>query len=213
LPEDGRTVTFDRATALAREDMAFLTWEHPMLTEAMEAILSTELGNAALGTLKLRGVPVGTLLLECLYTVNVSAPKSLQLQRFLSLSPQRVLVDSRDRDLSSAISHERLNQLVRRVDHATAVGIIRQLRGAVDDRLAAAAAYAEKHLATLREDATRRAENHLGEEITRLESLQRVNPQVREEEIGHLRWQREESLAAIARADLHLQAVRLVVTT
>jgi ATP-dependent helicase HepA len=211
LPEDGRTVTFDRATALGREDMAFLTWEHPMLTEAMEAILSTELGNAALGTLKLRGVPAGTLLLECLYTVNVSAPKSLQLQRFLSLSPQRVLVDSRDRDLSSAISHERLNQLVRRVDHATAVGIIRQLQGAVDERLAAAATYAEKHLATLREDATRRAQNHLGEEITRLESLQRVNPQVRDEEIDHLRWQREESLAAIARADLHLQAVRLVV--
>jgi len=34
---------------------------------------------------------------------------------------------------------------------------------------------------------------------------------VRDEEIDHLRWQREESLAAIGRADLHLQAVRLVV--
>jgi ATP-dependent helicase HepA len=212
LADEGRTVTFDRETALKREDMAFLTWEHPLVSDAMDGILSTELGNAALGTLKLRGVAPGTLLLECLYTVNCSAPRQLQLSRFLSLAPQRVLIDSRDRDLSAAVSHERLNQLVRRVDHATAVGIIRQVHGAVDARLASAARLAARQLEQLREDAARRARNHLGEELARLESLQRVNPQVRDEELAHLRWQLDESLAAIERADLHLQAVRLVVT-
>lgn len=212
LPDEGRTVTFDRATALVREDMAFLSWEHPLVTDAMDGILSTEFGNASLGTLKLRGVAAGTLLLECLYTVNCSAPRHLQLQRFLSLSPQRVLVDSRDRDLSSAISHERLNQLVRRVDHATAVGIIRQVHSAVDARLATASKLASRQLEHLREDAARRTRNHLGEELARLESLQRVNPQVRDDELDHLRWQLTESLAAIERAELNLQAVRLVVT-
>ena len=52
----------------------------------------------------------------------------------------------------------------------------------------------------------------LCQEIERLEALQRINPQVRQDEIDHLRWQREESLRLIDRASLQLQAVRLIVT-
>nr|MBP6682358.1 DEAD/DEAH box helicase family protein [Halioglobus sp.] len=70
LREDGTTVTFSRDKALAREDMEFLSWEHPMILEAMDMVHSTELGNAAIGTIKLKGVAPGTMLLEALYTVN-----------------------------------------------------------------------------------------------------------------------------------------------
>ncbi|MEZ5503743.1 MAG: RNA polymerase-associated protein RapA [Halioglobus sp.] len=55
LREDGTTVTFSRDKALAR-GYGIPDLEHPMLREAMDMVQSTELGNAALGTIKLKGV-------------------------------------------------------------------------------------------------------------------------------------------------------------
>jgi ATP-dependent helicase HepA len=213
LPEEGRTVTFDRSTALAREDMAFLTWEHPMVTGAMDSVLSTELGNAAIGSLPLKGVPPGSLLLECIYTINCSAPRGLQLQRFLSLSPLRILVDARGRDLSSAMSHERLNGLVQKLERSTALAVLRRVHAQVEEQLTRGSAHAETRLDSLRAAAEERARSELGAELERLEALRRVNPQVREDEIAHLHWQRAETVAHIRRAAAHLQALRLVVTT
>jgi len=212
LPEEGRTVTFDRSIALAREDMAFLTWEHPMVSESMDSILATELGNAAIGTLALKGVAPGSLLLEALFTVSCSAPRQLQLQRFLSLSPLRILVDNKGRDLSGVMPHTKLNDLIARVNRSTGLAIIKQVRGQVEEHLAAATAIAEKQLREQLEHAQHSADTTLGQEIERLEALQRINPQVRQDEIDHLRWQRTESLRLIERAGLQLQAVRLVIT-
>ncbi|MGR8947260.1 MAG: RNA polymerase-associated protein RapA, partial [Gammaproteobacteria bacterium] len=46
LPEGGITATFDRVEALNREDMHFLTWEHPMVMGAVDMMLNGEFGNA-----------------------------------------------------------------------------------------------------------------------------------------------------------------------
>ncbi|WP_313646471.1 RNA polymerase-associated protein RapA, partial [Pseudomonas sp.] len=38
--DEGVTITYDRAQALSREDMQFLTWEHPMVQGGMDLVLS-----------------------------------------------------------------------------------------------------------------------------------------------------------------------------
>ncbi|MFN2289456.1 MAG: RNA polymerase-associated protein RapA [Chromatocurvus sp.] len=212
LDDEGRSVTFDRSIALAREDMAFLTWEHPMVSESMDGILATELGNTAIGTLALKGVAPGSLLLESLFTVNCPAPGQLQLQRFLSLSPVRILVDDKGRDLSALMPHDKLNTLVTRVNRSTGLAIIKQVRSQVEEHLTAATRIAEEQLRRVLSGAREAADATLGHEIERLEALRRINPQVRQDEIDHLSWQREESLRLIDRAGLQLQAVRLIVT-
>ena len=35
IGEEPITVTFDRQKALSREDMPFISWEHPMVSEAI----------------------------------------------------------------------------------------------------------------------------------------------------------------------------------
>ena len=52
LSEDGMTVTIDRQIALAREELQFLTWEHPVVTAAMELVLSSETGNATVSVVR-----------------------------------------------------------------------------------------------------------------------------------------------------------------
>ncbi len=51
----------------------------------------------------------------------------------------------------------------------------------------------------------------LDEELARLTALQAVNPSVRDSEIEALRKQREEGLAALEKAALRLEAIRVLV--
>lgn len=213
LPEEGTTVTFSRDRALAREDMEFLTWEHPMIIEAIDMVHSTELGNAAIGTLKLKGIPPGTLLLETLYTVNCVAPKSLQVERFLPYTPLRLLVDARGKDLAALVPHGRLNSMVERVKKATALAIIRQVHSEVEAKMAAATAQAEQRMQGILLTAEQQMRDSLGEELRRLEALQAVNPSIRQEELDHLRYRIEECALHIRHANLQLQALRLIITT
>jgi ATP-dependent helicase HepA len=211
--EDGTTVTFSREKALAREDMLFLTWEHPMIQEAMDMVQSTELGNAAIGTIKLKGVPPGTMLLEALYTVSCVAPRDLQVERFLPLRPTRLLVDARGKDLAELVPHERLNSLIEKVKKATALAIIKQVRAEVEAKMGLAASQAETQLQGILAEAETTMRADLGAELTRLEALREVNTSIRQEELDHLRFRIEECALHIQHANLQLQALRLVITT
>jgi len=213
LREEGTTVTFNRDKALSREDMEFLTWEHPMIVEAMEMVHSTELGNAALGTIQLKGIPAGTMLLECLFTVNCVAPRSLQVERFLPLSPMRLLVDARGKDLAGVVPHGRLNELVERVKKPTALAIIKQVHKEVEAKMTMATAVAESNLQTILREAEQTMRADLGEELERLQALRQVNPSIRQEELDHLGFRIEECAIHITHANLQLQALRLIITT
>ncbi len=213
LKEDGTTVTFSRAKALAREDMAFLSWEHPMILEAMDMVHSTELGNAALGTIKLKGVAPGTMLLEALYTVNCVAPRALQVERFLPLSPMRLLVDARGKDLAELVPHQRLNQLIEKVKKPTALAIIKQVRNEVEAKMLLASAQAESQLENILTTAEQTMRADLGAERDRLAALREVNPSIRQAELDHLNYRIEECAIHIQHANLQLQALRLIITT
>lgn len=213
LREDGTTITFNREKALAREDMEFLTWEHPMVLEAMDMVHSTELGNAALGTITLKGVAPGTMLLEVIYTVNCVAPKDLQLERFLPLTPIRLLVDARGKDLAELVPHERLNQLIEKVKKATALAIIKQVGTEVEAKMSLASTLAETRLQSILGEAEQNMRESLGAELDRLSALRTVNPSIRQEEIDHLSYRIEECAIHIQHANLNLQALRLIITT
>lgn len=213
LKDDGTTITFSRDKALSREDMEFLTWEHPMILDAMDMVHSTELGNAALGTIKLKGIVPGTMLLELLFTVNCVAPRALQVDRFLPLSPMRLLVDARGKNLADLVPHERLNQLVEKVKKSTALAIIKQVGVEVESKMALATAEAEKNLQAILANAEQAMRTALGAELDRLTALRRVNPSIRQEELDHLHYRIEESAIHIQHANLQLQALRLIITT
>ncbi len=213
LQEDGTTVTFSREQALSREDMEFLTWEHPILVEAMEMVTTTELGNAAIATLSLKGIPPGTLLLESVYCINCVAPKYLQVERFLPVSPIRLLVDSRGKDLAEIMPHARLNDLCEKVKKPVALQIIKQVHDQVEEKMKNAGGLAEARKAEVLAAAETRMREELGEELKRLEALRAINPSIRQAELDHLAHRIEECAAHITHASLQMQGLRLIVTT
>ena len=212
LPEDGLTVTWNRQQALEREDMAFMSWEHPLVSSIMESVTSSGLGKAALATMTVKALPAGTLLLEALYTVHCPAPESLQLSRFLPVSPVRLLVDVNGRDLSATLPHDRLNDMCSNIRRRTAQSIVPQIRPQVETMVDHAERLSAPHLEPLRNAALAGLHQHLEPEISRLESMKQVNPAIREEEITFFREQLAAAESSIGQASLSLEGIRVIVT-
>jgi len=213
LPEDGLSVCFDRTKSLSREELAFLTWEHPMVSATMDMIASGDHGNCSLCTIKLPPLAAGTWLLEAIYVVHCPAPKSHQLNRFLPLTPIRVLLDQSGKNLAAVVAGHQLTQLAKTVAKKTAVDIIKHLKSELDPRLTLAKRAAEKQVQTLLSNARDALLKEQAQELDRLQALARVNPNIRAEEITDLEHRNASAEHYLNQSQIRLDAVRLVVVT
>ncbi len=100
LNEDGATITFRRPIALAREDVQFLTWEHPFVQTAMEQIISGGFGQVSVGAMQHESLKRGSVLLEAHYVFDCPAPKALNVEQFLSGDLLRVVLSSDGKNLT-----------------------------------------------------------------------------------------------------------------
>ena len=211
LPEDGAKATFRRRQALAREDLMFLTWEHPMVTGAMDLLLGTELGAASMCTIKLPPLKPSSLMLECIFVLRTQAPPGLQLQRYLPGAAIRLLIDEQGRELGGRVTRSRLNGLARGVPGNTADDVMKHARSRIEKLLDSAQAIAEARAQPQIEQAAGAVEVQLGGEIERLAALAEVNPGVREDEIRALAERTGLLIDCLERAEVELDAARLVV--
>lgn len=211
LPEGGVTVTHSRQLALVREDIQFLTWEHPMVVGAMDMVLSEEFGNTAVCTLKLPPLKPGTLLLESVFVLNCPAPAQLQLSRYLPLTSVRILLDVDNKDFSAVLTHERLNQRVGRVKKAIARQLVRHAQTQLTDMLAQAEQRVKPQRDTLVLEAIGKMKLAQGRELKRLQALAKVNPNIRRQEIELLQMETEGLEHYLGNAQLNLDALRVIV--
>ncbi|MCX0498117.1 RNA polymerase-associated protein RapA [Erwinia billingiae] len=213
LPEDGCTITFDRGQALSREDAQYVTWEHPIIRNGLDLILSGDTGSCALSLLKNKALPVGTLLVELIYVVEAQAPKHLQLTRFLPPTPVRMLVDRKGTNLAGKVEFESFNRQLNAVNRHTGSKLVNAVQQDVHEILK----LAEDEAATMAREvidvARREADEKLSAELSRLDALSAVNPNIRQDEIDALESNREQVLSALNEAGWRLDALRLIVVT
>ncbi|WP_031433351.1 RNA polymerase-associated protein RapA [Methylomarinum vadi] len=212
LQDDGLTVTVDRDIALAREDMQFLTDEHPMVTAAMDLVLSSETGNAAVSVIKHPQLKSAQFLLEMLFVVECSAPAELQIGRFLPPTPIRVLIDQNKKDLTAAISHQSMIETGDKFDKAQISSFLNSQRQHLLDMIKIAEQDARQQMQHLLADADRQMLAAMTGEIKRLVRLKKINPGIREQEIEQLKEMTLLAHENIQAAQLKLDAVRFIIT-
>ncbi|NQZ81614.1 MAG: RNA polymerase-associated protein RapA [Colwellia sp.] len=213
LPEDGTTITFNRETALTCENYQLLTWDHPMVRGAMDLVLSDEIGNASIGLLKNPALPVGTFFLECLFTIEATAPSHLQLGRYLPTTPIRVLVDKNGNNLADKVSESVLDQQLTPVKKQVALQLVKALKAEVTPLVAKAEAHAEPQVTAIQDKALKSMHLTLDEEHQRLTALSAINPSVRQEELDFIKMQQNELTNYITKAQLKFEAIRMIVVT
>jgi ATP-dependent helicase HepA len=213
LRPEGMTMTLSRDTALANEDMQFITWEHPLVSGAIDLALGNELGNTAMAVIRCPGIKPGTLLIECLYTLESGAGERLQAGRYLPPTTVRVIIDQNGMDHDADLSHEAINQTRESVPAETAARIIHRYAGELRTMLDAGEQRARLQMPAIVATAHERIQQELLGEINRLEALRRFNPNVRDEEIRFLEDQWKTLTVALETAQLHLDALRVLVAT
>ncbi|MNB97743.1 RNA polymerase-associated protein RapA [compost metagenome] len=213
LPEDGCTITFEREVALSREDAQFVTWEHPIIRNGLDLILSGDTGSCALSLLKNKALPVGTLLLELVYVVEAKAPKQLQLNRFLPPTPVRMLVDKNGTNLAAQVEFESFNRQLSTVNRHTGSKLVNAVQQDVHAILQLAEEKVEAAAQVLIKAAREEADEKLSSELSRLEALKAVNPNIRDDELEAIESNRLQVLESLAQANWRLDALRLIVVT
>lgn len=213
LDDEGSVITYSRNVALSNEDMRFLTWEHPMVTHAMERILSHENGNAVVAMMKHKRVQPGTLLLETLFVLEASGHNVQQSNRYLPPAVIRILLDEQGNGDYPHLDHESVNQHLQPVATGIAKQVIQLKEDAIRELLAASEQQAATQAPQLIAAAEARIRKTFTPEIERLKALQQVNPNVRDEEIQFFEQQLQQLTAALQSSNLRLDAVRVIVAT
>ncbi|WP_395719640.1 helicase-related protein [Prosthecobacter sp.] len=206
LPLEGLTITFDRERALSRDHESFLTWDHPLVTGALDVLLGSHTGNAGFAFWKASGAE--GLILQTTFVAECIAPPALHASRFMPALPVRVAVDHQGRDLSSDAAFSRAKLTAG--DPARTVQNEAVRHKLLPSMLGKAQQLAESQLQALKQRGLATMRKHLDDEIARLEDLQSRNPHIRPEEIAALRQQRDALASAIEATSLRLDAVRLV---
>jgi ATP-dependent helicase HepA len=211
LPDEGATVTLDRGIGLAREDMLFLTWEHPMVRGAIDLLLNSEHGNAALSVVRHPELEPGRFLIEAFYLVECSAPKRLHIGRFFPPTLLRFLFDQAGTNLG-ALPFESFAEQPRQFDREHALELIRGQRKLITQLLQRAERQAQAKLPSVINESGKRMLDAMTAELKRLAALRRVNPNVRKEELDQIKENALEMNACIQAAHVRLDAVRVMVT-
>ncbi|MCL1123022.1 RNA polymerase-associated protein RapA [Shewanella surugensis] len=213
LPEDGITVTFDRDIALSRDDIALITQEHPLVQTGLDLITSSETGTTSVAVLKNKALPAGTLFLELIYMADASAPKSSQLYRYFPPTPVRILLDQNGNNLSDKVSYESFDKQLSAVNRHIGSKLVNAYQTALHPLLSQAQAFADKELILLTDSARAKMTTQLSGEQARLEALKAVNPNIRSEEIEHIKTQISELNRYLDAGQLQLDAIRLIVVS
>ena len=219
LPEEGLTATFDRGSDLATVEAALesgrrlrLTWEHPLVTGAMEQILKQQTGNSAAIAVRHPRLKGGQLLLECLFVLECLAPRPLHAGRFLPPTLIRTLLSAKGRRLDEEINCEELTAEAQPLAPQQLLPVLHAYGPAIRSLLAQSEEAAQAEAPQLLDGALKRMMEEFTREIQRMSALKRHNPGVREEEIRLLQAQGADLQQHLRQARLRLDAVRLVVT-
>ncbi|MBS5252767.1 MAG: RNA polymerase-associated protein RapA [Haemophilus parainfluenzae] len=212
LKEEGVTVTFDRQLALAREELEFLTWDHPMIRQGIDLIASGDIGKASMALLVNKQLPAGTLLVELIYMIESQSPKGLQLNHFLPPTPVRLLMDSRGNDLAGQVNFDTLQNKLKPLGKDITNKMIKMARPNIEQLIKLGDhKITEIAQAQIRE-ASRLADQTLSTELNRLIALKAVNKNIRQAEIDVLEKQRVLSLEELSKASWRLDSLRVIVT-
>jgi len=209
--EDGMTLTFERKQALQREDIEFITHEHPLMRAIYELASTSTFGNTTVAMLKSAAVPQGMVLLEVNFRVEAIAPRLLNLPATLPTQNIRVFISEQGSDLSARISSDMIMPHIERLDKNRARQVIKVRGDVIEQRYYEAEDIARQQLEEIGEQASARFSQQWSREIKPLKHLQTINPNVRPEEIERLEQLKAQGEQALGNLSLVPDSIRVLV--
>ncbi len=210
LPDEGLSYTYDRETALSREDVHFLTWENPLVHQALDLVASDVTGNAAVVVVKLPGVQAGTMLLETLHQIECIAPAELNAAQYLAPTLMRSLITPELKDVSAQVPYNAWDDRLD-IPKDTIAKIVAQQEDGIKKMVQCSEQNAAAKFQPIQAQAMIDMKEQLSRETDRMRALATINPNIRADEIEFLEARQKRLETAINNAQVRLEAVRLII--
>jgi len=209
IPREGISVTFDRKRALSREDISFLSWDHPMTTGAIDMVLSSGTGSAGLGML--RGTNGRGVLLELLFVLETTSEQSIYIDRFLPNTPIRIVVDHTGKEVTAQYAVETFNKNLTPGDIEPMLDNEMLVEEILPGMISAAKKIAAAQRTRIIAKGLQRMNLTLNHEIDRLKVLQQKNKNIRPEEIQTALDEQCTLATLITNASVRMDAIQLII--
>ena len=208
LPEDGFSATTRRDIALARDDVQFLSWEHPFIDQALELITSSTMGNTAVGYVEAHEHNTGDCYVQLQFTAHCPAPKHLGIERYLPADAMHLTFTPAG-DLK--VNEPELASFVLPVPkRGTARGLVEQKTAEIKPLIHKLEKLGGNQLDKMIQRATDRAETAYHDRLQRLRAMVEQNPNIPAQLIRDVEQEEVEVVKALAEAQLRMDSIRLV---
>lgn len=208
IPDEGIAVTFDRKRALSREEMSFISWDHPMVTGALDMVLSLGTGGASYGVL--RGTEEQGVLLEVIFVIETAGGKGIHVDRFLPSTPVRVVVNHSGDEVTEDYPEELFNKQLRPgnvnelIENEVVVDTL------IPDMIRTATEVASRLKKKEIKEGLNRMNQTLEHEIGRLAYLFKRNKGIRPDEIRAALDEKNELTTLISDARIRMDSLQLI---
>ena len=214
IAAEGCEITFERNTAIAREDVQFITWDHPLMQGLSELISTSELGVSTVALWPNKALKPGMLFFEAIFTLTLTDPLAKAANRYLSTSLLRVVVTKGNpNNLHSALPQQTLSTVIENARKPIRQAVVKDYQQ--DIRLLAEQAQqiAQTEIQDIIDHSLKDLAQRSHVEQTRLQQLQQRNPHITLAEVERQK-QHYIDVATAIRENVKpdISAVRLLVT-
>ncbi len=209
--EENITLCFNRRTALAREEMIFLTLDHPLVEATFDHVIQHNEGIASI--CRWDHSPFGKgALIQLSLIVEAKGRKELQLDRYLPLMVKTAIFNHK----SEAIPQDKLkdrNKFLKEITDKAFLEKLGDLKPIIMPPIERIMLKFSTWLQQEKDKAKVLAREKTQAEIDRLSYLARVNNSVSEREIEAMKSMQKEIMDALENANSRIDAIRVILTT
>lgn len=207
LPLEGLEITYSRELAIQREELAFMSYDHPMVSGTIDLLLNMERGVTSFSLWK--QAPTPGILVQSLWILESPGAGDLGLERYLPPTPFLITIDQNQKiraDLQALIEETKIDK--------GPLATLHQQRNALGDILSTLLNKSEDQAQTLAasrlKEAKKDAHLALNDEIKRLQALAQINPGIHPEEIDALHQQLGKIDHLLGISQVRLDAIRMI---
>ncbi|WP_353669027.1 RNA polymerase-associated protein RapA [Marinomonas sp. THO17] len=213
IEEEGKMLMLDRRQASQREDVAFATWEHPLITMLMDEVQGFDSGKLTSAILPIAALPEGTVLVESMFVIEATAHPRLKLAQSLPMTPMWQLSDAKGKFLHQQFTADKWSEKLKSVPNRVAEQWVAALRKDLIEVLQAHQLNAQDQARPIVHAAKTAYQHRCENEIDRLRELKAYNSLIRDEDIDALENNMQEGLVRIDEHQIRLDAIRIILTT
>lgn len=207
--DEDKLVTYRREVALAREEISFLTLDHPMVQGALSLLLDRNEGRATVCRWANHTLERDGIVLQLSFVLEANGPAALETQRYLPLQAIQVFMDSGGKMLDPVkLKFDPL--ALTPLPDAKVRPYLEELERVLPPLVEKATAWVKKQAEPMISKSVSAAKDRLNEEHVRLEQLRKTAGTVSPKELKRHEEKLDWTLDALKDAAIRLDAMRLI---